>query len=495
MDNHISRPLFSYFINTTEKPLPDYKKVYKIGSLFFHCDELTTVDYSIDGDSSVLLFGDIVDTRNGHSYQLAQELLRNVDSINDLICCEKEYGGKYIILYSKGSHIFLVPDATCSIPVFYNIHEGDSICSDRCNYLALSEKMKEDEKLIKIRERSDIYQAMPSDITTYRYIKSLLPNHYLHVDERKSTRITNLKDPLMTLTVQDAVENIVPKINNLASYYSQKYELRCPLTGGKDSRVVLAFLNQHNKRIKNYTIIHNAEKPDDPDYEVPRVLSNKCDMIHDEIYDKEPSESLKQYVDNYLGKGTYSYKTLMIASTIKDYCKGCGIVNGDIIGQVGKCSLHRNIPESLATKRYFRRKMHNFSYGSLKYIQDWINDIQTSDEKTNLYDLFSVENRMGRWAGQENSIYNAIGQPYVNIFNSRSIIYSCARVDRKERAHGKLHIELLRQINKQLLTIPFGMDESRAEKIARSSWPIYYISSILKYCLERIHFVTRRRME
>lgn len=495
MDNYISKPLFSYLINTTEKSLADYKKVYKIGSLFFHCDELTTVDYSIEGDSTILLFGDIVDTRNGESSQLAQELLRNADSLNDLICCENEYGGKYIILYSKGSHVFLIPDATCSIPVFYNIHEGESICSDRCMYLALAEKMKEDDKLKKIREHSDIYQAMPSDITTYKYIKALLPNHYLCIDKRKSTRIINQKDSLKPLPVQDATNSIIPRIENMASYYSHKYELRCPLTGGKDSRVVFAFLKQQNRKIRNYTIIHNTEKPDNSDYEVPRIISNKCNMIHDEIYDKEPHESLKQYVDNYLGEGTYSYKTLMIASTIKDYCLGCGIVNGDIIGQVGKCSLHRNIPDFLATKRYFRRKMHNFSYESLKYIQDWINDIQTSEEKTNLYDLFSIENRMGRWAGQENSIYNAIGQHYMNIFNSRSIIYSCTRVDRRERAHGKLHIELLRQTNKQLLTIPFGMDESCAEKVARSSWPIYYISSILKYCLERIHFVTRRNMK
>ena len=58
----------------------------------------------------------------------------------------------------------------------------------------------------------------------------------------------------------------------------------------------------------------------------------------------------------------------MIANTIKCNFGDGAVLNGDIMGQVGKCSLHRDIPEIFATPSYFRCKLHNHVFGRTKNI-------------------------------------------------------------------------------------------------------------------------------
>jgi hypothetical protein len=67
-----------------------------------------------------------------------------------------------------------------------------------------------------------------------------------------------------------------------------------------------------------------------------------------------------------------------------------------------------------------------------------------------------MESRMGRWAAQENLIYGLIGQKYLNIFNSRSIIYPWTRVPRKDRKRSKIHQELIALTYPELMQIPVG---------------------------------------
>lgn len=483
--------LYHFVLDQKNETTEEFPQIYCLGEFFFHCGLNTTVDFSEEGDRSVLLFGDLVHTKNRHSQHLAREILENVHSLNDLSDFEYNLGGKYIILYKTKYDVVLLPDATCSIPVFYSSNEK-CICSDRCEYIAKRYGFKEDKTLRKIRDLSDIAQAMPYNTTTYSEVLALLPNHFLSVITAKINRIIVSNQVERRLSPQEATDIVLPRIQAITDYYVKKYDVCCPLTGGRDSRVVLSFLTQSGYTPLCYTIVHNRKKLNDPDYELPRRLTQRLGIRHDDIFDKELPKSLKHYEDAYIGAGKYSLRTLMIANTVHEYCKGKAIINGDIIGQVGKCSLHRNIPEFLATKRYFRCKMHNYSHEALEYIKKWIKEIDETEEKVNLFDLFSVENRMGRWANQENQVYNSIGQIYLNIFNSRSIIYTWTRVDREQRANGELHYELLRRNNRAYLEIPFRVNGSFLEGIARSTWVSYYVSSLLKYCYERCLFMIRR---
>ena len=95
---------------------------------------------------------------------------------------------------------------------------------------------------------------------------------------------------------------------------------------------------------------------------------------------------------------------------------------------------------------------------------------------------------MGRWAAQENLIYNSIGQLYLNVFNSRSIIYLWTAVNRKERKMSSIHVSLIKKKMPKLLEVPFESDDSMIIRLSKANGMTYLLSSYAKYYIERAKF-------
>ena len=116
---------------------------------------------------------------------------------------------------------------------------------------------------------------------------------------------------------------------------------------------------------------------------------------------------------------------------------------------------------------------------------EWLKEIKDAGEHVNSFDLFSIENRLGVWAANENEVYNLIGQYYLNIFNSRSIIYEWTRVSRKERKNSAIHLAIIRTLKPELLEIPFE-PSGFVEKISKYNGYTYLVASYFKHYIEKI---------
>ena len=272
MEINKQEPIYHYVLDQNRDSTDSSLKLYKFGKYFFHCSGKTAVDFSEKGESAILIFGDVVHTKTGKSWNLAEEALNTVRNIDELLEFEKDLGGKYLILYKTSTDYFLLPDATCSIPVYYCIIDSKGICSDLCEYIASRYGFIENRTLRKVRDFSDISQAMPYNRTTYSEILALLPNHYLSFSTLKSNRIINSDCAQEPLTSKAATKEVLPRILTLTNYYISKYNVCCPITGGRDSRVVLALLTKTGNNPRCYTIVHNRNKHDDQDY-----TACKCD--------------------------------------------------------------------------------------------------------------------------------------------------------------------------------------------------------------------------
>ena len=484
---------FSFCISASDV-VEGYKKQCSFGKYNFYTDDSTPCAFFSSTVRECIIFGYAVDVFNGESDNLANKILESTSEINDVIEYERKLGGKYVILYRDSEGYYIIGDATCSIPVYYLCEAShDIVCSDNPKVISRMLQLTPNPALEKIRKSGDVSQAMPYDITEYSEIKQLLPNHYLNCDERKAVRFVNSKEKQSAVSVNDATDIVLPMIERIVGLYNERFDLHCPITSGRDSRVVLAFLSSINSQIAAYTMNHGKTKADLQELSIPMRLTQEISVCYDQINDSEVTcEDIKE-ADEILGCERYSKRTLMIAKTVKNHCNGRAIVNGDIIGQVGKCSLHRDIRNIFATPRYFRCKLHNYSSEALTELKKWIEEINESGEKTNLFDLFSVENRLGRWAGQENLIYNSVGQIYLNIFNSRSIIYIWSAVPRKLRKKSLLHIDLISEKQPSLLNVPFEKDESLFVKISKSTATLYLLSSYAKHYMERMKFYRRNK--
>lgn len=478
--------IFSYCIDKGNKIPKEGNHHVRIGDFSVYMSPKTLYELREDDDVSCLIIG--LATCVSQDIGGLDWLWEHRYSIESFIEAEKFLGGKYVLFLRMKEQYYVMGDATCSIPVFYVKDESGAMCSCYAYQMANEMHLTPDETLLKIRESGDSSKIMPSDYTIWKEVKRLLPNHYLNLNEKRAVRIVNHHCTQSILTVEEATERTLPYTKRLADFYSNKFSVACALTSGRDSRAVLAVLGCNNQ-MPIYTIKHQEFVENTPDIVVPKLIAKHSHLNYQQIKDIKLTDDDIAEANVVLGEHNYSKRTLMLAHTIKYYFGENAVINGDIIGQVGKCSLHRDIPLYFATPSYFLCKLHNYSKEAKKGLHLWMREIKQSHEHVNSFDLFSIENRMGVWAANENEIYNMVGQYYLNIFNSRSIIYEWTRVTRKERKMSAIHLAIIKMLHPELLEIPFEPDGT-FEKIAKYNGMSYLMASYLKYYIGKIK--TRR---
>src|SRR5690606_12611648 len=113
-------------------------------------------------------------------------------------------------------------------------------------------------------------------------------------------------------------------------------------------------------------------------------------------------------------------------------------------------------------------------------------DLKAEELFPAIYDLFAIENRLGRWASQGNMIYSAAGIVNLNIFNCRAIIESWMQIPRRKRKKYFIHNYFFNAIAPDLLQFPFNPDD-------KTSWikdyaPLFLIGTYAKYLAAKLRF-------
>jgi asparagine synthetase B (glutamine-hydrolysing) len=270
--------IFSFLLAENIQEIGDIISEFPVRSKFGKytlCTDATTPYASAScGNVCCGIFGLAVNVITGSSTDLPGEIAETCESISEVLEYEKQLGGKYLILFQAGDQYYILGDATCSIPIFYNT-EGSFLCASNERCIVGIKRYPVDREYGNIRKSGDISQAMPYDITPYRQIKQLIPNHYLDMNRQVSIRFINCRQPQKELSVTEATDSVLPMIENLLDFYLQKYKIYCPITAGRDSRVVLSFLLKSKKDFSCYTIRHPEHHAQAQDIIVPVRLCKK----------------------------------------------------------------------------------------------------------------------------------------------------------------------------------------------------------------------------
>ena len=474
--------IFSFWITKGKEYPQSEDKIVKFCDYSVYISPKTIYEYKVEDEHACMIIG--LATCVSRNENAMDWIWKNLESLESVINAEKHLGGKYVLFFRIKDQYYVMGDATGSIPVFYACDGDNVICASIAYQVADALHLSADKTLLKIRQHSDASKTMPYDYTIWKEIKRLLPNHYLDVNTQRVVRFINQKSDEVAISAEKAIESTLPSMQRLADYYKRRFPVACALTSGRDSRVVLSVFGC-NRDIPIYTMKHNEFSEKTPDIVIPKQISEKLHLDYHQVKDIHLTATDIAEADTILGVGNYSYRTLMLAHTINHYFGEYAVINGDVIGQVGKCSLHRDIPERFAIPSYFLCKLHNYSKKAKFALEKWLKEIQDAGEHVNKFDLFSIENRLGVWAANENEIYNLTGQYYLNIFNSRSIIYEWTRVSRKERKNSSIHLAIIRALNPVLLEIPFEAS-GLLEKISKYNGYTYLCASYLKHYIEKI---------
>ena len=180
--------VFLFCIEESIQNIAEYEAVMPIGKYQLKYLKNTPMAVSRCEDRELLVYGYAVDVFDGICGNIAEKILNSSKTIDEVIACEEQLGGKYLLFYSDATGTYAVPDATASIPFCYTTEVSPLLCACNSEYIAKKLGLKPDAGRLEIRELGDVSQAMPYNITIYKDIEHLLPNHYFSFSERKAVR-------------------------------------------------------------------------------------------------------------------------------------------------------------------------------------------------------------------------------------------------------------------------------------------------------------------
>ena len=479
--------LFTYFIAQKEAQLPKELPVRKsLGAYHIALSEKTECEVFCGKTAEIAVIGLCLPTSDDTPKW--QEIVDSIHTPEDFLNAEKYMAGRYVLLvHIFGVGYYLVGDATCSIQI--NYCTGTKTVSSLVPFIVRDSNSKIDPLKQQAFQRKAISCAMPSDITVYEDVFALLPNHYLRLDSFQAVRFHASAYPINSGTVEDCCAKTLERARYICNEMDKRFDIVCPVTGGRDSRVVLALLREIKSDLKAFTMRHPAMGDDDQDLVVSAKLCKTIGQPHTIFPDVPLSAERVAFFDTLFGVGKYNKNSVVLGETIKSRYKGKTVINGDIIGQIGKASLHRDVPDKMMDARYYQCKAHNF--GTTRYIKEWMADTKT-EPNVERCDLFSWEHRMGRWAAKTSQTKDLCGINELNFFNCREIISLWTSIPRAFRKIGVIHDFFLGQIDPALKEIPYEKSPF-VFCIGKRNWLTMYLATFAKFYYQKMQFCLRRK--
>ena len=227
--------------------------------------------------------------------EIAGHLLRSCHGIAELLAFFGRLAGQYIVLYQDGANTFVFGDATGRVQINYSADPARVALASNDKVLAEHLGCEISARALEIRQASEYSQPFPGDITLYDEIKVLLPNHYLELGtgrvsrffpDRKASPERNLRGAAALKCIERSIE----LARNILREYASSYELLCPLSGGWDSRLNLAFAQECDPEVECYTFKHPRFTDTTGDYFIPPKVCSAQGLRHRSLPDLQPPE-------------------------------------------------------------------------------------------------------------------------------------------------------------------------------------------------------------
>lgn len=443
-----------------DAPHPGLTKRYDLWDGVLSLSQSTDYQAAQADERTVAIIGLCVDSHAQWTRDsVAQNLLDNTGSFDELLKVADRLAGRFALLYSEGAKKYALSDATSMLNIFY---AKDCLC------LASAEQLIADVLGLKVSPRSmrirrasmDPAAAMPNDLTMFgEAMGFLLPNHYLSLPNRAVRYFPN-REAIEDISVEDAVNRVAPLLVNIAREYSKYTQLMCALTAGYDSRIVYAYTKEAYPEVPCFTY----KRKEAADYEIPNEIQKARGFEYHQIEEppvpSEYEQALRERAGQWITAGS-----IKSAYAFDARFHGKSHLGGAIIDQIGRTSRGRGLPEFFARPSFFACLLRNFDADARRETIKWAKAARHVAGGFSLFDLFAWESRCGRWATQTGTIHALASVAYLNIFNCREIILAMASVPRKDRVKKRFHEALIKRVDPGLFEFPFNPHSVRESRL------------------------------
>lgn len=408
-----------------------------------------------------------------HSRESNQEIIEGLLVCKDLFSLFSEIyclAGRWVLFVKFGENIYVIGDASCSKPVFYcSTQLGFVVSSFEYTIasllsLAKSASAEEFRKRFVSQQKGDWWCG---NATVFDDVKALLPNHYLDLDKKDAYRFWPL-EKLAPMNCENAYEPCKNILVGIFFALTERYKIALPVTGGLDSRLLLAASLPYRNRIF-YFVANNNDLEESMDIKIPLKLFKKMNIPFSVIEGslkgsvEKNAEFLSLFPEASEDRGKNFYRFA------KNWPTDIRIILNGAVNEAG-CRYYSNrlfsvSPEGLCDLA----AMRGSNFARNEYAK-WLVSAEKVCEKTKyeLLDLFYWEHRTGRWMTKLGNDFEFSHEP-IYAFNSRQYLDICLRIKshRKDFPDRKFYVDLINYIAPEVLTVPVNPPESFAECLIR----------------------------
>ncbi|NIK11806.1 hypothetical protein [Alkalibacillus almallahensis] len=444
----------------TEKPMNiehDWLKI-DINELYtLYYDQSLNVESISDDETTLILIGIAIDpdNKNDSNREIVERLLNNSRGFSDLFQNTFHLGGRWAIIWIKKDEMFVFNDACGMRRIFYSTNNQKVVSSSAnliAKHLGASVNMSEDmDEFVNSHVFEKTERAWIGDKTIYSSIYRLLPNHYLDVNDRTTSRLPISLDNIETSDSSVTLDRVHNLLKDSISSLSSRFFLMQGVTAGWDSRLLLAYSLHSYGNIEHFVSSKNVLNENDQDIRVPKQLANSFDFKLNHIQSlpdlsKEAEDAIKENV--MLGRNLPKHRTVQYHLDNKS---NKIIINGNVgeITRDGFINSDANV---------FSLKSTRLKFPDAKFVSNefnkWYEDALNFSIELDvpIADLFFIEQWIANWG----SMYPAeqdIAVEEITPYNNREFLFTVMKY-KKYMGERNIQKMILEKYYPEMLEIP-----------------------------------------
>lgn len=365
--------------------------------------------------------------------------------------------GRYVaaILTSRGQRLF--PDPVSDIPILYDKNTrriGSSLG------LVLRRSLVENPNF-GLRSILTGAQTLGFGHSSDRYVKKLIPNHFLDLKTFAQDRFWPKPEHRFVAEADEApaiIAEIATRLRSHTTAWVSEFDCVLPVTGGRDSRILLASAETVLPQIKQFCghRFHNASKRDAKNGK--QIVAS---LGFDYVNHYRVNVSLGMMRDMRLKMGwSGAREELQASASIENYPEDHLILRGNILELLRANQYRADKLERPMSLLHAIRRTRVSPVSDRTHIMQW-QDIYEgwfatlpANAARVPYDFGFIEMLLPNSQGPYFTAFHRT--PFLNPFNDRRLIELAIRIPAKIRFSGDAVLEIINTLKPELLKFPFS---------------------------------------
>lgn len=427
------------------------------------------VTFTQKNNNKIVLLGYILDPSKPEysDIEIIQNLIEDSVSISSIIDNLERLTGRFALIISIEEHVYMFHDPCGLRQVYYCFdRHGNFWCASQPNLLAEILGLSYDPAMLEYRNlplftsgRDEFW--FPSDLSPYKEIKYLLPNHFLDIKNKAVKRYWPRVDSFSKISLDECVDKVSHILQNTIKAATLRFDLKMGISAGCDSRKSLAAAKGVKEKITFYT--HTPIRGSEADIEIPARLLPKLGLKHHVINIIPMDEEFKKYyeLNNTWARERHGH---IAYSFLKHFGPDSVVLNSNISEYYG---VWYWLPKKKINGRNLAMLRMLTHKKIIEELDKWLLEANPACKQANMniLVLFDLELR-SRWVSQALAEYDIAFETF-NPYNNRNLFNTELSVDEKIRQGRNLYMpkRIIKKMWPDVLSEPINPEKGILRKI------------------------------